>query len=331
VTGSTPLEALLALPEARGVLSFARELDQDLADFAKSHTGFLSQLTSYILSGSGKRVRPGLVYLSSQFGQAPAQAVKQTALAVELIHIATLVHDDLVDEAAMRRRKPTVSVKFGQGAAVLLGDYVYARAFERLAALDNPALMRLFADTTTVMCDGEIGQLERRYDFDLTEAEYLAFLDKKTASLMAASCRAGALLAGLPEPHVQALETFGRLIGTAFQIVDDILDLEGEEAITGKTLRTDLLNGKMTLPLIHFSQTLAESSERAGLADALRNPNGHLADLIRRVRESGSMTYSRQKADELLRQANQSLSRLPDHPVRRLLADVSHRLAERKS
>lgn len=326
----TRLEPLLKSQDSRGLVQFMQEFEQDLAAFAKDQKGFLAQLTEYIFSGSGKRVRPGLVYVSSQFGKADPRAVKETALAVEMIHISTLVHDDLVDDAAMRRQKPTVGVKFGHGAAVLLGDHVYARAFQRLASLNDPELIRVLADSTMAMCEGEIDQLENRYVFDLTEEAYLSFLDRKTAALMAACCEAGGRLGGLPERQVRALESFGRHVGIAFQIVDDILDLEGEEVQTGKTLHTDLMHGKMTLPLIHALREIKDESEKAFVVEMMRNPEGHVVDLIKRVRDSGSIDYSRSKVLLLLEQADQALANLPDHPSRRLLNDISRRLADRQ-
>jgi heptaprenyl diphosphate synthase len=308
-----------------------KEFEAELTGFARAQKGFLGRLAEYVLNGSGKRLRPALVHLSSQFGSAPAAPVLQTALSVELIHIATLIHDDLVDEASLRRQKPTVAVKFGESSAVLLGDFVYAQAFQRLAALNSPSLLRIFADTTLAMCEGEIGQVERRYRFDLPEADYLEFLDKKTASLMAASCRAGAELAGLPDPQVRALESFGRALGLAFQITDDILDLEGEENFTGKTLRTDLTHGKMTLPLIHYSAKLKNEAERADFFETLKSPNGHINDVIGRVRDAGSIAYSREKVAVLLEEAGRNLSLLPDRPARRLLSDMAAGLSNRRT
>jgi heptaprenyl diphosphate synthase len=323
------LEPVLHLPETRHLKAFIATIDEDLADFSRAKTGFLARLLDYVLTGSGKRVRPALVHLSASFGPADPAAVKQVALAVESIHIATLVHDDIIDAAAIRRQKPTVSAAQGDGAAVLLGDYVYAQSFQRLARLHDPDLLRLFADTSMVICEGEIGQVERRFQFDLTEGEYLEFLDKKTASLMAAACRAGARLAGLSARQQEALDRFGRLTGMAFQVVDDILDLEGEEAVTGKTLRTDLLHGKMTLPLIHYRAKMP-ASEHAAFFETLRDPGGRLADLIRRVREAGAMESSRALVRTYLREAEEALAALPDHPSRRLLSDLALRLSDRQ-
>ncbi|HMU96485.1 MAG TPA: polyprenyl synthetase family protein [Elusimicrobiota bacterium] len=324
------LEPVLRSPGADGLPEFLSTVEKSFAEFARSRTGFLAQLSDYVLTGSGKRVRPGLVFVASRFGSADPAAVRETALAVELIHIATLVHDDLVDDALMRRQRPTVGVKFGEGAAVLLGDYVYAQAFQRLGALGRPDLVRLYADTTMVMCEGEIGQYESRYRFTLSESEYLDFLGKKTASLMAAACRSGALLAGLNEAQARALETFGEKLGVAFQVVDDLLDVEGDEAVVGKTLHTDLTHGKMTLPLILYSARLSSDKERQALFELLRNPNGHLRGLIERVRASGVLADCRTKVQQLLNEADGALKALPDVPARRLLADIALRLSSRQ-
>jgi geranylgeranyl pyrophosphate synthase len=322
-------EPLLNARETEGLRGFLKDLEAEFSSFSKSKTGFLSKLTDYVLTGSGKRVRPALVYVASRFGKADDRAVMETAVAVEMIHIATLVHDDLVDEALIRRQKPTVGVQFGDGAAVLLGDHVYARAFQRLASLGRPELLRVFADTTMEMCDGEIGQYEGRYKFEITEAEYLEFLRKKTATLMAGAAWAGGFLSGLADRELEALRAFGNGIGVAFQVVDDILDIEGDEAETGKTLRTDLLHGKMTLPLILYARTLA-AGPRGELFEHLRNPNGHVADLVSRVRASGVMEDCRRKVASLLADAEGALSLLPEHPSKKLLLDISRRLSDRK-
>jgi geranylgeranyl pyrophosphate synthase len=322
-------EPLLNAREADGLSDFLKELEGELSRFSTSKTGFLAQLVDYVLTGSGKRVRPALVYVASRFGKADKHQVMQTALAVELIHVATLVHDDLVDEAVMRRSKATVGVKFGDGAAVLLGDYVYAQAFQRLASIGRPELLQVFADTTLTMCDGEIGQYEGRYAFDVSEADYLEFLRKKTASLMASSAWAGGVLAGLPAEQSKALEVFGDKIGVAFQVVDDLLDLEGEEDDTGKTLRTDLLHGKMTMPLIRYAAALP-AAERQSLFEVLKNPNGQLSDLVKKVLASGVMKECRARVDGLVAEAENALSSLPDHPSRSLLKKISSRLSDRK-
>jgi geranylgeranyl pyrophosphate synthase len=324
------LEPVLRASESRGLSAFLRDTESALADFTAAQRGFTARLTDYVLTNSGKRVRPGLVYVAGQFGNASGEAVLQTALAVEMIHIATLVHDDLVDEATLRRRKPTVGVRWGEGAAVLLGDFVYAQAFARLAGLGDPRLLKLFAETTLTMCEGEIGQLEARFQFSTSEEAYLEFLRKKTASLMAAACRAGAHLAGLSAPEQAALETFGDSVGMAFQIIDDILDIEGDEAALGKTLLTDITHGKMTLPLIYYARQTTVSA-REDLFLHLRNPNGHLADLVRAVRKSGVLDRCRATAEGYVARAQKALAQLPDSAPRRLLSTIADRLSSRRS
>ncbi|MBL8024360.1 MAG: polyprenyl synthetase family protein [Elusimicrobia bacterium] len=323
------LEPILRGSDAEALTHFLRGVDDSLGNVSRSKTGFLAQLTDYVMTGSGKRVRPALVFLGSQFGQADREAVNQTALAVEMIHIATLVHDDLVDEAVIRRQRPTVGVKFGEGSAVLLGDYVYAEAFQRLSALGRPELMTLFAGATMTMCEGEIAQYESRYQFDLSEKSYLSFLQKKTASLMSASCRAGGILAGLSAEQLAALDTFGERLGVAFQIVDDILDIEGDEAVVGKTLHTDLIHGKMTLPLIDHAAGLVTVKERKGFQDFLRNPNGRVDAFIADLRRSGVLDRSKEKVRSLLKEAETELDRLPTGPAQSLLRDVARRLSDR--
>jgi geranylgeranyl pyrophosphate synthase len=324
------LEPILRAGQAGDLTDFLRETEENLASVSRSKTGFLAQLTEYVMTGSGKRVRPALVFLGSQFGKADRHTVSQTALAVEMIHIATLVHDDLVDEAVIRRQRPTVGVKFGEGSAVLLGDFVYAEAFQRLSALGRSDLMTLFAGSTMSMCEGEIAQYENRYKFDLSEEQYLTFLQRKTASLMAASCRAGGMLAGLPESSLKALETFGDRLGVAFQIVDDILDIEGDEAVVGKTLHTDLIHGKMTLPLIDYAAGLTTDDARKAFHDFLRSPNGRVDAFIADLRRSGVLARSKVKVNSLLKEAEAQLQILPDVPARTLLIDVARRLSDRK-
>ncbi len=322
-------DSLTGRSDRQGLKSFLQTIEKDFSDFARSQEGFLSHLADYVLVGAGKRVRPSLVYVCAQFGPAENRLVRQTALAVEEIHIATLIHDDLVDEAVLRRKKPTVGAKFGDQTAVLLGDYVFAQAYGRLASFNNTELLTLFSDTAKVMCAGEIEQLEHKYKFDITEKQYFSFLEKKTASLMAAACQAGGKLAGLSLTHLKAIESFGRGLGLAFQIIDDILDFEGEEDIVGKTLRTDLLHGKTTLPLIYYINHY--QGDKKDLGDILNHPNGHISHLIQDVQKSGAMSYCRDKVRDLLKETEACLDLLPESPARGLLLDMSRELFKRNA
>lgn len=307
------------------------KLNQTLENLANDSEGYVGDLRSYVLIGSGKRVRPALVMLSSMLGPAKASEVHAVSLAVELVHIATLVHDDVIDKAVMRRNRKTVASEHGVDAAVLLGDHIFTYAFEHVAALDNPLILKLLARSTSIMCGGEIDQLKRRFHFDLSEKEYFSFLEKKTASLFGVSARSGAILAGQSEDIQLALDRFGIHLGLAFQIADDVLDIAGDEAVVGKTLRTDLMNGKMTLPLIFFRDRLGSASDKTAFFEHLQHPNGHIPDLIEQIKKSGAMEYAEATADKHLKAALAELQRLPAGPARDYLTSLSEMLQRRKA
>jgi geranylgeranyl pyrophosphate synthase len=306
-------------------------LNQYLESLARASDGYLGDLLHYVLINSGKRARPALVYLGSRLGKADPADVLTVEAAVELIHIATLVHDDVIDKAALRRGRKTVVNEEGVDTAVLLGDHIYTFAFQKAAELGRPNLLKYLARTTAEICSGEIEQLKSRYKFDISEQEYFSFIRKKTASLFGVSAQAGGILAGQSEPIQAALEAFGLNLGIAFQITDDLLDLTGEEAVVGKTLRTDLLNGKMTLPLIHFRDHLSTSSDQAELMATLQSPNGQLPDLIQKLKKAGSLDYSEQVADRHIQIASSQLSLLPAGEARDLLSSLADMFHDRKA
>jgi geranylgeranyl pyrophosphate synthase len=307
------------------------QLNQSLEDLARDSDGFLGDLMTYVLNGSGKRVRPALVYLSAQLGSADPEAVRTVEMAVELIHIATLIHDDVIDKSALRRGRQTVVNEQGVDTAVLLGDHIYTYAFQRVAELNIASLVQMMARSTSVMCSGEINQLKRRFQYDLTEDEYFSFIRMKTASLFGVSARSGAILAGQSVAIQEALESFAEHVGIAFQIKDDVLDLTGEEDVVGKTLRTDLLNGKMTLPLLHFRDSLANAASRDAFVADIRSPNGHMPEIIERMRAAGSLAYADSVSNHHVAQAQAHLDRVPAGRVRDLLAALAEMLLRRNA
>lgn len=307
------------------------KLNRRLEDLANESDGFLGDLKSHVLIGSGKRVRPALVMLGAMLGKSNPEEVQTVGLAVELIHIATLVHDDVIDKAVMRRNQRTIAAEHGVDAAVLLGDHVFTCAFEMVAKLDRPLVLQLLARSTSVMCAGEIDQLKNRFRFDLSEKQYFSFLEKKTASLFGSSARSGAILADQPENVQLALERFGMHLGLAFQVTDDLLDLTGEESVVGKTLRTDLMNGKMTLPLIHFRDRISSTQESNAFFENLNHPNGHLAQVIDQMKSSGAIAYAEDVAEKNVQMALNELNALPSGHVRDLLASLADMLQTRKA
>jgi heptaprenyl diphosphate synthase len=306
-------------------------LNQSLERLARSSDGYLGDLLTYVLLGSGKRVRPALVFLGARLGSSIPHDVQVVAQAVELVHIATLVHDDVIDQAALRRARKTVYNEHGVDAAVRLGDHIYTYAFQKVAELGNPLLIQLLAHSTAVMCAGEIDQLKNRYQFNVSEQEYFSFISQKTASLFGTSARSGAILSGQDIEVQIALEQFGVDLGIAFQIKDDLLDLIGEEDVVGKTLRTDLLNGKMTLPLIHFRDHVFSTLEKETFFENLQHPNGHLTDLIDRLKQSASMEYAENVAHEHVERALSRLDALPKGSARDLFASLAEMLLLRKA
>jgi geranylgeranyl pyrophosphate synthase len=306
-------------------------LNQSLEELAQNTDGFLGDLLSYVLRGSGKRVRPALVMLGSRLGPSDDKSVQVVAQAVELVHIATLIHDDVIDNAVLRRGRKTVAAENGVDAAVLLGDHVYTYAFQRVAALGHPQLVELLAGATAIMCAGEIEQLKKRFQFNLSEADYFRFIYEKTASLFGTSARSGAVLAGQSQKIQFALEKFGVSLGIAFQITDDLLDITGEEAVVGKTLRTDLMNGKMTLPLIHYRDQLPNSAAKEEFASNLRNPDGRIEQIVERMVAAGSIRYSEDVAKRRVEEALSELDALPKGHAREHFTALAEMLLARQN
>jgi len=284
-------------------------LDKELS----AHSGKIKDLVDHVSSFSGKRMRPALALLAGQCFDRVHTAHIYASTVVELIHSATLVHDDILDEAQIRRGVPTISAIWGTEISVLLGDYIFSRAFAVIAEFDGSQCLPLITKTTDKMCEGELIQLKSRYDLDLTEEMYLKIAELKTASLCAVSTQLGALLAGADKETVNNFYTFGLNLGLAFQITDDCLDITGEEDIVGKSLGTDLGQGKLTLPAIRLLQRL-EGAERDEIKTVMQNglsdenrPRFH--ELIRR---HGTVESSLDTARTLIDEGWERLESVPD-------------------
>ena len=236
-------------------------VDHVIADRLSSHVPLVGQISSYIISAGGKRVRPALLLLTSgALGYQHAHKHHLAAI-VEFIHTATLLHDDVVDESKMRRGRPTANESFGNAASVLVGDFLYSRAFQMMVECDSMRVMSILSEATNVIAEGEVMQLTNIRDASLDEASYLRVIRSKTAKLFEASARLGAVLAGSTAAVEQACATYGQALGTAFQLIDDALDYEGVSARMGKNTGADLREGKVTLPLI-------VAMKRASIQDA---------------------------------------------------------------
>jgi octaprenyl-diphosphate synthase len=284
----------------------------------------VSACVRYVATNQGKRLRPALVIFSAnaQNGQAVGtvddELLKMCAI-VELVHIATLVHDDIMDGAELRRNRLTAATKWGHEVSVLLGDCLFAHALSLAASYPTPFVCRRVADATNIVCAGEILQTQRRFDLKLKEAEYLKMLEMKTGALFAVSCELGAFLSGADPDRCKKFYEFGRLLGIAYQIYDDCLDLVGAEKEIGKSLGTDLQKGKLTLPIILLLEQ-AEASESHLISSILlnehANSSGMLLEFIKRYK---TLPQSIQKAQTLLQAAANEIKDLSDNDGKRLL------------
>jgi octaprenyl-diphosphate synthase len=312
----------------------AAELEQAERIFAAelgSRFPFVQQLVDHCSDFRGKRLRPALLLLTGQAcgGLTPAHPV--LAAVVEMIHTATLVHDDILDEAMIRRHAATVNAEWGNEAAVLLGDYLFTHAFHLAASLESTLACRWIGRATNLVCEGEMQQVSNRGNFDLDEAAYFAIIRGKTAELTAVSCRLGAHYAGAPEEAVQALENYGRDLGVAFQIADDVLDIWGEERTTGKSLGTDLEKQKLTLPLIRLLALASPATAervRALLAEARPESRRALRPYLER---SGALAYAWDRARQYAAQALAALDVLAESNAKTILRTLGHYVVRRAS
>jgi octaprenyl-diphosphate synthase len=310
-------------------------------DFTALNNKVVSQLHSdvpliesighYIIEAGGKRMRPVLVLLCSRaLGYEGVQHV-DLATVIEFLHTATLLHDDVVDMSSMRRGRPTANVKWGNPSSVLVGDFIYSRAFQLLVQIGSMRIMDVMATTTNRISEGEVLQLVHQHDPDTTEAAYMEVIRNKTAILFAAACSSSAILAGASAGIERQLHTFGLEVGMAFQLVDDVLDYMGDSAELGKNVGDDLAEGKPTLPLIHAMQH-GRPSEKELLADAIRNGGlDRLQDIITIVRQSGALDYTRKAAEQRIAVALKNLAGLPDNRYRAGLEQVAEAALHRSS
>ena len=299
---------------------------------SRLHTGvpLVGQVSSYIISAGGKRLRPALLLLMA--GALGCQDPRRHVLAavVEFIHTATLLHDDVVDDSSLRRGRATANVSFGNPASVLVGDFMYSRAFQMMAECANMRIMDVMAEATNVIAEGEVHQLMNMHDSGLSEAQYIEVIRSKTAKLFEASARLPSILVNASAEVEQACAHYGQAIGTAFQIIDDVLDYEGDATQIGKNLGDDLREGKNTLPLIIAMQRCAPS-DRDLIRTAIETGDAsHMPRIVELVRSCGAMQATREAAAGQAREALQVLSALPDTPYKSALQALASQLTHRQ-
>lgn len=276
-----------------------------------SDVALVRQVAQHIIAGGGKRLRPALVLLSAgAFGYAGTDHFKLAAI-VEFIHTATLLHDDVVDESSLRRGQATSNAIFGNAASVLVGDFVYSRAFQMMVDVGNMRVMQVLADATNVIAEGEVLQLMNCHDADVDETGYLQVIRCKTAKLFEAATRLGAVITGASARDEEAMAAYGMHLGTAFQLIDDVLDYSGSATEMGKNIGDDLAEGKPTLPLIYAMRN-GTSEQSARVREAIEHGGlEELAPVLEAVRDTGALDYARRQAQAESRIACEAISHLP--------------------
>ncbi|WP_419812989.1 polyprenyl synthetase family protein [Bacterioplanoides sp.] len=288
-----------------------------------SRIPLVEKIADYIVSSGGKRIRPLLVLMSAKaFDRCDAEAIK-LATVIEFLHTATLLHDDVVDTSDMRRGNPTANAKWGNAPSVLVGDFLYSRAFQMMVELKSLEVMDILSSATSVIAEGEVLQLTNVKNPDVDEARYMDVIHGKTAMLFEASTHAAARLLQLDSDTTLALKEYGKELGMAFQLIDDVLDYEGDAETLGKNVGDDLAEGKPTLPLIHAMANAPEADAKL-IRQAIRKGGlDNMDDVLRIVRDNGSLDYTRQKADECADRAQQHLKLLPDSDAKAALAALA--------
>ncbi len=316
----------LFAPIESDLVEAQRIFDDELA----SDQPFISDLCRHVSQYHGKRLRPALLLLTARACGRVVPAHHVLAAVVEMVHLSTLVHDDILDEADIRRRVATVNRLWGNERAVLMGDFLIAHSFHLCTSLESTFAARLIAHTANVLCEGEMMQVVHRDDFELSEPLYYDIISRKTASLLGAACLLGARYADADERLIRRLRDFGALLGVAFQITDDLLDLTGDEAETGKSLGRDVHKGKLTLPLIHFLRS-ASPPQRTRLMSLLRGDDPQrYRQIAQMLQDSTSLEYASQAAADRIAEARRILAELPPSPARGSLAAMAEFVTSRR-
>ena len=323
---SSSTAAALAL-----VASDMQAMDAVITRRLSSDVPLVSQVSQYIIAAGGKRLRPALLLLMcGALGYRGEQRFNLAAV-VEFIHTATLLHDDVVDESTLRRGRATANASFGNPASVLVGDFLYSRAFQMMVDAGDMRIMQTLAEATNIIAEGEVLQLMNMHDASLSEDGYLRVIRSKTAKLFEASARLAALLAGAPATVEQACADFGQALGTAFQVIDDVLDYDGDAAEMGKNLGDDLREGKATLPLI-IAMLRGTAAEQNMIRHAIETGGTErLAEIVTIVRQTGALQATRDAAALEAQRAIQALAVLGRNSYSEALLELASQLLQRRS
>jgi octaprenyl-diphosphate synthase len=309
-----------------------RRVEQYLESQQHSYIQLIPEIANHIINSGGKRLRPLLLLIASDLCGYKGERCYSLAAVMEFIHTASLLHDDVIDRADKRRGRDAANRVWGNSASVLVGDYLYAKAFKMLADDEDPAVQKLLSTITTTMVEGEISQLVKTRSIDTTEKEYLSVIEKKTAVLISASCAVGALLAKAPESDIEALARFGMRLGMAFQLTDDALDYVASEEEFGKTIGKDLKEGKVTLPLIGVYKKSSQS-ERELIKKTVEGEEvleTDIAEIVAIINKYGGIEHTLNVADGYIREGKAFLESFKDSSPKSALLAISDYVIERR-
>jgi octaprenyl-diphosphate synthase len=299
-------------------------VNQVIREQLHSDVALVSQISEYIINAGGKRIRPVLVLLMANAYQYDGARHYELAAIVEFIHTATLLHDDVVDESSLRRGRATANALFGNAASVLVGDFLYSRAFQMMVSINSMQIMQILADATNVIAEGEVLQLLNMHDPDVTEERYLEVIRCKTAKLFEAAAQIGALISGANATQIADAGEYGRSLGTAFQLIDDVLDYSGVAEEIGKNVGDDLREGKPTLPLIYLMKN-GNADEQALVRACIEEGDESKFDaILHAITTSGALAYTKLQADNAASNAALAIADLPASAYKQALLDLAY-------
>ena len=301
-----------------------------LESVTRSEIPVVRRMLEQVLGGEGKRLRPTIALLAGRFGEHRPELLVPLAASIELLHTATLVHDDVIDASDTRRGRPTTNARHHNAAAVMLGDYMFAHAADLICRTESLDVVKLFSRTLMAMATGELTQDMTAYEYGQDTLDYFRRIGGKTASLFATSAEGGALLAGAPADWLEALRNYGENVGMAFQIVDDVLDFEGVEADLGKPAGSDLMQGTLTLPALILMERYPDDNPVKRLFANERRQE-HLEEALAMIRDSDILDRSYDVARDLSGRAVRALDALPDTPDRAALVDIAEYVTSRRA
>ncbi|MDQ0155222.1 heptaprenyl diphosphate synthase component II [Robertmurraya andreesenii] len=304
-------------------------IEETLEETVQGESPLLQQASLHLLQAGGKRIRPVFVLLSGKFGDYDIRVIKDVAVALELIHMASLVHDDVIDDADIRRGRPTIKNKWDNRFAMYSGDFIFAKSLELMSHIKNPLAHQILSKTIVELCIGEIEQIKDKYRFEQSLRDYLLRIKRKTALLIATSCQLGAIAAGVDEQVHRKLYRFGYYVGMSYQIIDDILDFTGTEEELGKPAGGDLLQGNITLPVLYAMEDERLRSEIVTVHEQMSQVE--IARITDLVKQSGAIDKAFQISDRYLQKALTILEELPNNRSKKTLRDIARYIGKRKN